>query len=133
MRICFDLDNTLVTYPTIPNDYSSVKPIMKNINLLKNLKKDGHEIIIFTARRMLTHNHNVGKVMKDIALVTFETLNKFNIEYDEILFGKPIADIYIDDRAYNPYFNNIEMFGIFNNNESFIPNKIDQCLVICLY
>ena len=28
-RICFDLDNTLVTFPTIRNDYTSVKPIKK--------------------------------------------------------------------------------------------------------
>ena len=38
LRICFDLDNTLVTYPTIINDYNSVKPIEKNINLLNFLK-----------------------------------------------------------------------------------------------
>lgn len=126
LRICFDLDNTLVTYPTIPNDYSSVKPINKNINLLKKLKKDGHEIIIFTARRMLTHNHNIGKVIKDIAMVTFETLLKFDIEYDEILFGKPIADIYIDDRALNPYFNDINMFGLFNYDDHYIQNKIEN-------
>ena len=28
-RICFDLDNTLVSFPTIINDYTSVKPIQK--------------------------------------------------------------------------------------------------------
>ena len=32
MRICFDLDNTLVTYSEIPNDYTSVKPIQNNID-----------------------------------------------------------------------------------------------------
>ena len=126
LRICFDLDNTLVTYPTIPNDYTSVKPINKNIILLNNLKKDGHEIIIHTARRMQTHNGNVGKVIKDIALITINTLNKFNIPYDELIFGKPIADIYIDDRAINPYINNISYFGLFYKNDDFIPNKINN-------
>jgi capsule biosynthesis phosphatase len=101
LRICFDLDNTLVTLPTIPGDYSSVKPIFKMISLLKNLKKLGHTIIIYTARRMNTHKHNVGRVIRDIGLVTFQTLEKFNIEYDEIIFGKPVADIYIDDKAIN--------------------------------
>jgi len=124
LRICFDLDNTLVTYPTIPNDYTSVKPIHKNIELLKNLKELGHEIIIYTARRMKTHNHNIGKVTKDIAMITMNSLEELNIEYDEIIFGKPIADIYIDDRAMNPYINNISMFGIFNNKKEFIHNKI---------
>ncbi len=124
LRICFDLDNTLVTYPTIPNDYSSVKPICEMINLLHFFKKEGYEIIIHTARRMKTHNNNVGKVIKDIASITIDTLEKFNIEYDELIFGKPIADIYIDDRAINPYFNDISSFGFFGKKENYIHNKI---------
>ena len=124
LRICFDLDNTLVTYPTIPGDYSSVKPITETIQLLNKLKSEGHEIIIHTARRMLTHKHNIGKVIKDIALVTIQTLEQFNIPYDELIFGKPIADIYIDDRAMNPYINNISHFGLFFDETDFIPNKI---------
>jgi len=126
LRICFDLDNTLVTYPTIPNDYSTVKPIPNMINLLNTLKKKGHEIIIYTARRMKTHNNNVGRVVKDIAVVTLNTLDKFNIQYDEIIFGKPIADIYIDDRAINPYVNDISFFGIFNEKSDYIHNKIEN-------
>jgi len=125
LRICFDLDNTLVTYPTVPGDYSTVKPIEKNIKLLNNLKNDGHEIIIHTARRMLTHKNNIGKVIKDIGLVTFENLEKFNIQYDELIFGKPIADIYIDDRALNPYYNDPSFFGLFYKTTEFIQNKID--------
>jgi capsule biosynthesis phosphatase len=125
LRICFDLDNTLVTYPTTPGDYSTVKPIEKNIKLLNDLKNDGHEIIIHTARRMLTHKNNIGKVIKDIGVVTFDNLEKFNIHYDELIFGKPIADIYIDDRALNPYYNDPSMFGLFYKNQEFIQNKID--------
>jgi hypothetical protein len=41
-----------------------------------------------------------------------------------LIFGKPIADIYIDDRAINPYLNNISYFGIFMNENEFIPNKL---------
>lgn len=126
LRICFDLDNTLVTYPTIPNDYTSVKPINHMIDQLNQFKSDGHEIIIYTARRMLTHSSNVGKVLKDIAMITFNTLEKFNIYYDEIIFGKPIADIYIDDRAINPYYNNMSLFGFFNRENEIIPNKIEN-------
>ncbi len=136
LRICFDLDNTLTTYPTIAGDYTTVKPIYKNITLLKKLKSDGHEIIIYTARRMKTHHGNIGKVIKDIASVTIDTLEKFNIEYDELIFGKPIADIYIDDRAINPYINDVSYFGLFYDKETdtdtnetidtdqYIPNKI---------
>jgi len=125
LRICFDLE-TLVTLPVIPNDYSSVKPIEKMVNLLKNLKKLGHTIIIYTARRMDQHHHNIGKVIRDIGLITFQTLEKFSIEYDEILFGKPLADIYIDDKSLNPYMNDISFFGIDSETDEFIHNKVDN-------
>ena len=52
LRFCFDLDNTLVTYPKIQNDYSIVEPIEKTINFVRYLKNFGHTIIIHTARRM---------------------------------------------------------------------------------
>jgi len=113
MRICFDLDNTLVTYPRIPGNYATVEPVESMVALCRKLKSEGHTIIIYTARRMLTHNCNVGRVMKDIGAVTFETLDRFGIEYDEIIFGKPIADIYIDDRAVNPYRSDMLSMGLF--------------------
>jgi len=126
LRICFDLDNTLVTFPSIPDDYTSVKPIFRNINLLHKLKNLGHEIIIYTARRMKTHNNNIGKVIKDIAVTTINTLEEFDICYDELIFGKPLADIYIDDKALNPYINEISLFGIFNDNDEYIYNKVSN-------
>ncbi len=103
LRFCFDLDGTLVTFPTIPDDYNSVLPIQKNIDFLKSLKKLNHTIIIHTARKMKSSNGNLGKVLKDVGKITFETLEKFGIEYDEIYFGKPSASFYIDDKAVNAY------------------------------
>ena len=131
LRICFDLE-TLVTLPSIPGDYSSVNPIQKMVFLLKNLKKMGHTIIIYTSRRMDLYNHNIGKVIRDIGMVTFQTLEKFNIEYDEIIFGKPIADIYIDDKSLNPYINDISYFGIESEKEDFIHNKINNNKFNCI-
>ncbi|MBN23207.1 MAG: hypothetical protein CL678_18115 [Bdellovibrionaceae bacterium] len=113
-RFCFDLDNTLVTFPTIPNDYTSVQPITKTINILKYLKNFGHTIIIYTARRMKTHKGNIGKINADIGKITFETLEKFDIPYDEIIFGKPCADFYIDDLAVNCFDDIEKELGYYN-------------------
>lgn len=125
MRICFDLDNTLVTYPTVAGDYTSVKPIEKTIALARELHAKGHTIIIHTARRMETHKYNVGAVIKDIGRITFDTLEKFQIPYDEILFGKPLADIYIDDRAINPCRGDYTYMGLFDSREKeSIVNKL---------
>ncbi len=125
-RICFDLDNTLVTYPTIPGDYSTVGPIAPVISALQGLYKDGNTIIIYTARRMATHKHNAGAAVADIARQTLDTLDKFGIPYHELVFGKPIADIYIDDRAINPYLNNMSAAGMFDYefDKSQVINKL---------
>ena len=112
LRICFDLDNTLVSYPYIVGDYKSVKPITDMIMLAKNLQKMGHTIIIYTARRMETHKHNIGAVVKDIARDTIDILDKYEIPYDELIFGKPIADVYIDDKSVNPYRNDFANMGL---------------------
>lgn len=113
LRICVDLDNTLVTSPTQKWDYSTVQPISRMIQLVQAWKANGHTIIIHTARRMQTHKNNVGAAIADCARVTLETLERFQIPYDELLFGKPMADVYIDDKAWNPYLNTSESFGFF--------------------
>jgi capsule biosynthesis phosphatase len=115
-KYCFDLDNTLVTFPKIKNDYTSVEPIPQNIEMVRMLKNLGHIIIIYTARRMKTHSGNVGKIMADIGKITFDTLDKFNIPYDEIFFGKPNADYYIDDLAISSYANLEKALGFYNND-----------------
>ena len=112
MRICFDLDNTLVTPPYILRDYSTVKPIQNMIDLAKKLKSEGHIIIIHTARKMLSNSHNTGAAIANIAKLTIETLDNFEIPYDELIFGKPYAEIYIDDKAFNPYVNSFESVGL---------------------
>lgn len=131
IRICFDLDNTLVSQPKISGDYTTVEPILKNINYLKYLKKIGNEIIIYTARRMKTHNGCLGKVNADIGKITFDTLEKFDIPYDEIYFGKPYADVYIDDLALNCFDDMEKELGFYNddilprNNNSIEENIIE--------
>lgn len=115
-RFCFDLDNTLVTFPTKSNDYTSCLPIQENINLLKYLKKFGHTIIIYTARRMKTHQGNNGKLLKDIGRLTFEQLDNFDIPYDEIYFGKPNADFYIDDLGVSAFQNLEKELGFYQNH-----------------
>lgn len=111
LRLCFDLDNTLVTYPTVPGDYGSVRPIEPMLAFLRAAKAAGHTIIIYTARRMGSHGHNPGRVVADIARVTLDTLDAFRVPYDELIFGKPLADVYFDDRACNPYTQSLASVG----------------------
>jgi hypothetical protein len=48
---------------------------------------------------MKAHGGNIGKVLCDIGLITLEWLRRYGIEYDEMYFRKPWADVYIDDNA----------------------------------
>ena len=56
LRICFDLDGTLVTDPLQPGDYTTVKPLPDNIGICRQLKEQGHIIIINTSRGMAMHH-----------------------------------------------------------------------------
>ncbi|UJR24377.1 hypothetical protein I4U23_005754 [Adineta vaga] len=111
MRFCFDFDNTLVSHPSKYGDYESVEPKIQNIQLLRELHAVGHHITIQTARRMKTHNGNVGGVIADIGRVTMETLVKLRIPYDELLFGKPCADVYIEDSAIHALIDTTKEIG----------------------
>ena len=46
---------------------------------------------------MATQESNLGKVMKNIGKITLEWLSKYKVPYDEIYFGKPNAQVYIDE------------------------------------
>jgi capsule biosynthesis phosphatase len=122
MRFCFDLDGTLVTFPKVAGDYTTVEPIPHNIKHLRHLKSLGHTIIIHTARRMRTHKGNVGAVIKDVGQITLETLEKYDIPYDEIFFGKPDADFYFDDKAIS-YANSWEKETGFYNLDGFLAPR----------
>ena len=115
MRFCFDLDGTILD---TSNGYD--KPILRLEvrELIHKLKSEGHIIIIHTARKMNTHKGNLGKVVADIGSTTMADLDYYDIPYDELYFGKPAADAYIDDKAINAiHFDNIKekIDGLLNN------------------
>ena len=99
LRICIDLDGTICEIRKDSQTYEDVKVKAGAKERIHALREDGHTIIIYTARNMGSTGHNVGKAMKNVGRITFEWLEKNGIEFDEIFFGKPNADITIDDRA----------------------------------
>ena len=121
-RFCFDLDNTLVTFPKILNDYSSVKPKIKNIKFLNFLYSLGHHIIIFTARRMRTHKGDIKKVKKEVEKLTLDQLKAFKINYHKLIFGKPYAHYYIDDLSIHPNENLNTKLGYYEISDSVTRN-----------
>lgn len=100
LRICIDLDGTICTIKQPNETYADVKVMPGAKEFIDSLRDMGHTIIINTARNMQTQGHNVGKVMKNVGKITLDWLEENQIHYDEIFFGKPNADITIDDRVF---------------------------------
>ena len=100
MRIVVDLDGTICPIRQDPQTYADLKPLPGAIDTLKQLKADGAYIIIQTARNMATQKGNVGKVMQNIGKITLDWLAEYEVPYDEIFFGKPNGEVYLDDRAF---------------------------------
>jgi capsule biosynthesis phosphatase len=99
LRIVIDLDGVICSLKKDNENYKDVKPLPGVIKKIKKLRDQGNYIIINTARHMVSTNHNIGLINKKIGKITLEWLDMNNIEYDEIIFGKPYGDIYIDDSA----------------------------------
>ena len=97
MRIVFDLDGVICELKKPLESYSDVSPIKKVIEKMRNLKDEGHYLIIHTGRHMRTCDGNVSQVIEKIGKTTEEWLDKWKVPYDELVFGKPYADVYIDD------------------------------------
>ncbi|MDR3681756.1 MAG: hypothetical protein P4L41_17440 [Flavipsychrobacter sp.] len=98
-RICIDLDGVICDFKKEGETYADVRPIPGAIEKLKELRANGHYLIIHTARHMKTCEGNVGRVISKVGAVTLQWLADHNVEYDEIYFGKPWAEVYIDDNA----------------------------------
>lgn len=118
LRICFDIDNTLFEYRKPTETYANCKPIEHMVEFVRQLHEHGHTIILYTARGMKTYKSNVGEVIRHNAMDTISRLEECKVPYDELYFGKPHADLYIDDRAFNPYMNLFHATGFTHLNSS---------------
>jgi len=101
IRVVFDLDNTIITLGHNKQVISRMKEFMHFLH------SQNHTIIIQTARSMKSCNSNLGKALKKSAYTVLKWLEEEGIPYDEIYFGKPEGDLYIDDRAFNAYDSNL--------------------------
>lgn len=99
MKIVIDLDGTICELKKAGQSYADLEPLPGAVERIRELRAAGHYIIIQSARNMATCESNLGKVIKNVGLITLEWLKKHEVEYDEMYFGKPNGNVYIDDRA----------------------------------
>ena len=94
---CFDIDNTICK--TKASEYTKSLPIKKNIKIVNDLYKSGHVIKIFTSRYMGRTNSNEKKAIKLGYKKTYNQLKKWNLNFHELILGKPRYDVIIDDKS----------------------------------
>jgi hypothetical protein len=102
LRLCFDLDGTLLTPPRVPGDWASTRPVAANAALARAARAAGHTVIIHSARG--ADGAGAGAALAALA--------RFDIPFDEIIFGKPRADVYIDARSVNPFVTSVRTLGL---------------------
>lgn len=90
MIIYVDIDNTICKLPSNSQDYNQATPIYDRIAKINDLYDNGHIIIYWTARGTKT-----GKNWRKITEAQF---NKWIVKCHEIVFNKPIYDLFIDDK-----------------------------------
>jgi hydroxymethylpyrimidine pyrophosphatase-like HAD family hydrolase len=88
MQIIIDLDGTICTEEKTFSRSLAV-PLDGAIETINKLYDSGNTIIIYSARTWMEFE------------MTANWLNKFQIKYHQLVLGKPIGDLWIDDRAIN--------------------------------
>lgn len=95
----FDIDDTICT--TKNRDYINSEPIKEVIDKINLMKSLGWTIRLYTSRGMASCNGDMKLILERNKDILESWLSKHNVLYDELIFGKPLADLYVDDKAMN--------------------------------
>ena len=92
MILYVDIDETICISPE-NRDYNNAKPIVANINKINRLYDEGNTVVYWTAR-------GTGSGI-DWREVTEQQFIRWGVKYHDLKFGKPIYDLFIDDKNIN--------------------------------
>ncbi|MDE5421908.1 HAD family hydrolase [Ancylomarina sp. DW003] len=86
MQIIIDIDGTICTEERTYSR-SLAKPLENAQKSVNSLYDEGHTIIFYTARTWMEFE------------MTTDWLKRNGFKYHQLMMGKPIGDVWIDDRA----------------------------------
>lgn len=116
-----DIDGTLCHIKKPDEKYEDLIPYQNIVEKIRYLKNNGAKIVLFTSRNMNSFKGNIGLINKITAPILTEWLRKWDIPYDEIIYGKPWPGhkgFYIDDRTIRP--------------DEFLEMNVEEMDKICL-
>lgn len=105
LTFIFDIDGTLCPIKQSYEKYEDLVPYANIIERLKYYKKNGAKIVLYTSRNMNSYNGNIGLINVNTAKILLKWLEKWDVPYDEIIYGKPWPGhqgFYVDDRSVRP-------------------------------
>lgn len=105
LTFCFDIDGTLCPIKRKDQEYIDLVPFSEMVDKLREYKNGGAKVVLFTSRNMNSYGGNIGLINANTAKVLLEWLDKWEIPYDEIVYGKPWPGhkgFYVDDRTVRP-------------------------------
>lgn len=120
LTFVIDIDGTLCPIKKADEQYENLIPYSNILIQLRKYKENGAKIVLYTSRNMNSYNGNIGLINANTAKVLLAWLDKWEIPYDEIVYGKPWPGhygFYVDDRAVRP--------------DEFLNNNIDELDAIC--
>ncbi|MBO7079505.1 MAG: hypothetical protein J6W64_06825 [Bacilli bacterium] len=95
----FDIDDTICNNKN--RDYANAIPFEEVINKINYLYDNGATIKLYTSRGMVSCNGDIEKIITKNKSILEKWLKKNKVKYNELIFGKPLGDLYVDDKAMN--------------------------------
>ncbi|MBR2275788.1 MAG: capsular biosynthesis protein [Lachnospiraceae bacterium] len=120
LTFIFDIDGTLCPIKGKDERYEDVVPYKSMVERIQEYKAGGAKIVLFTSRNMNSYHGNIGLINAHTAKIVLNWLEKWEIPYDEIIYGKPWPGhngFYVDDRTVRP--------------DEFLTKSVDELNEIC--
>lgn len=120
MTFVMDIDGTICPIKEKNEKYEDLIPYEDIVSRMRYYHDEGARIVLYTSRNMNSYNGNIGLINKYTADVLNTWLKKWDIPYDEIVFGKVWPGhkgFYVDDRTIRP--------------DEFLNKDIDELSRIC--
>ena len=92
--ICIDIDGTITHYVEWQGEIVFGEVLPKAVNYIRKLKEDGNFIIIYTTR---ANSEIIAEFLNGHG-IPFDSINENPYQPENAKGGKPLADVYIDDR-----------------------------------
>ena len=116
----FDIDGTICPIKKKDEKYEDLVPYQNVVEKMRYYHDNGAKITLLTSRNMNSYNGNIGVINKKTARILSDWLEKWDIPYDEIVYGKPWPGhkgFYVDDRTVRP--------------DEFLTNTVEELDEIC--